>query len=434
MDTNLGQNYYNGYYEKYFTDYLVKLSMQDKRIKIVLSLFIILLLLSMFGFSKPMFANQKSSENIVVADNEQIYTQEAFKHNILNKYAGSYVVFPASGIAHIKKTKYINSKPIKINIVELNTRVNKSLKIKPQISGYKLSSKSTVRRIAQKSNGIVAINAGFFKPQSGVPLGALVIDGEILTGPIYNRSAIGIFEDNNRTYFKIANVSYDIKAYTKTQTVHIDNINQPRMLSAYTLLYSSVWGLNSPVAPKNCYNVLIRNNKAVKISANPIPISGSDIVIQGNKELMRQIMRDKEIYIDIKLPDEFKGAKHIIGAGPFLVKNSQIYVDVKTQKLSAISGKNPRSAIGFKNDGTLIIVTIDGREKSSVGMTLFETASLMKSLGCEFAMNFDGGSSSALYVNGKIVNNAVNKEGIAVSNALIVYSENEQEIKISKLD
>jgi len=52
----------------------------------------------------------------------------------------------------------------------------------------------------------------------------------------------------------------------------------------------------------------------------------------------------------------------------------------------------------------------------------------MKKLGCEYAMNFDGGSSSALYVDGKIANSAHNKEGIAISNALIVSEENSVQI------
>ena len=103
-----------------------------------------------------------------------------------------------------------------------------------------------------------------------------------------------------------------------------------------------------------------------------------------------------------------------------LLKESKIFLDTKEQKLLAISGKNPRSAIGFKQDGTFIIVTVDGREQSSVGLTLYELASFMKSIGCEYAMNLDGGSSSAIYVKGKIANSALNKEGIRVSNALTV--------------
>ena len=98
--------------------------------------------------------------------------------------------------------------------------------------------------------------------------------------------------------------------------------------------------------------------------------------------------------------------------------------------MTAISGKNPRSAIGYKEDGTFIIVTIDGREKTSVGMTLYELARFMKEIDCDYAMNFDGGSSSALYVDGKIANSAHNKEGIAISNALIV---SEDKVQLSSL-
>ena len=66
-------------------------------------------------------------------------------------------------------------------------------------------------------------------------------------------------------------------------------------------------------------------------------------------------------------------------------------------------------------------------------MTLTELATMMKKLGCEYAMNFDGGSSSAMYVKGRIVNQAVNKEGIPVSNALIVREEITSDIQISSL-
>ena len=102
--------------------------------------------------------------------------------------------------------------------------------------------------------------------------------------------------------------------------------------------------------------------------------------------------------------------------------------------MQAISGKNPRSAVGYKNDGTFIIVTIDGREKDSVGMTLYELAKLMKNIGCEYAMNFDGGSSSAMYIKGKIVNSAINYEGIAVSNALTISEIYPDDYQLSSLN
>ena len=206
------------------------------------------------------------------------------------------------------------------------------------------------------------------------------------------------------------------------------------MLSTYSLLYTNLWGKYSPIAPKNCYNMQIKGNKIIKISANPLELSNGVVVLQAPKDIITKLAKNnKEIYIDIKLQQNLKNANHIIAAGPYLVKDGQVFVDTKLQKFQAIAGKNPRSAIGFTNDGTLIIATVDGREKASVGMTLNELALFMKNIGCDYAMNFDGGSSSALYVNGKITNSAHNKEGVAVSNALVVLEDSKTEYQLSSL-
>lgn len=424
--------YCQSYCGAYLSEYIKNKKTQDARLNYIMIFLLLAIILALIGISKPIFAKTDTGPK-VFDTGQSIFIQKNFEENIKNKYAGSYVAFPAKGIAHIKRVKYINSKPIRINIAEINTNVNPYLKIKPETAGRKLNSKTTVGKIARKDNAIIAINGGFFKPATGAPLGALMIDENILSGPVFNRVGIAIFENNGKTSFKMMPISFDIKAYTRNKTIKIDNINQPRMSKYHTLLYTSDWNNESPVAPKECANALIENNHIVKVSANPIELKEGDYVLQGRKEIIYPLVKDKEIYININLSEELQGAKHIIGAGPYLVKESKVYVDYKEQKLQAIAGKNPRSAIGFKNDGTFIIVTIDGREKASVGMTLYEEAKLMKELGCEYAMNFDGGSSSAMYVKGNIVNKAVNKEGIAVSNALVVSETNPDEPKISSL-
>ena len=423
MINSKGEEYYHNYYGAYLENYLKNKNAQDTRFNYIIAFIIICILLGAIALSTPLLAQNQIEESALSQappENIIIYNQEYFQNHIKQKYKNSQITFPVHGIAHIKKTKYINKRPIKINIVEVNTKVNPNLKIKPQIAGEKLNSKATIRKIAQKESALIAINGGFFKPQTGVPLGALMIDGKVLTGPIYNRVGIAIFEENNKTYFKMQNIDFDIKVKTNNLTYKIDNINQPRMLQSYLLLYTSDWGKTCPYPPKTGYNMLIRNNKPVLISANPITLQSGDLVLQGQKDIISKIAKDGIIQIDIKLKDEIKNAKHIISAGPYLVKNSNVYVDTQVQKLNAISGKNPRSAIGFSNDGTLIMAVVDGREEASVGMTLIELGNLMKNLGCDWAMNFDGGSSSVIYIKGSIANSAVNKEGIAVSNALII--------------
>ncbi len=61
----------------------------------------------------------------------------------------------------------------------------------------------------------------------------------------------------------------------------------------------------------------------------------------------------------------------------------------------------PRSAIGVKEDGSVVVVVVDGRADvaHSVGATLAELAVIMKSIGCRDAMNMDGGGSSVMFVN-----------------------------------
>ena len=67
-----------------------------------------------------------------------------------------------------------------------------------------------------------------------------------------------------------------------------------------------------------------------------------------------------------------------------------------------------------------IMITVDGREHASIGMTLGETARLMKEFGCVEAMNLDGGGSTVMYVSGKVVNKPAQAGGIPISNALTI--------------
>ena len=125
--------------------------------------------------------------------------------------------------------------------------------------------------------------------------------------------------------------------------------------------------------------------------------------------------------MDIKTSPEWKNVKHIVSGGPYLVKDGEVFVDMTAQKLTCIGGRNPRTAIGYTKDNHVIIVTADGREGSSIGLTLNELARLMQSLGCINAMNLDGGGSTVMYVNGKIVNKPPVQGGIALSNVIGIY-------------
>lgn len=394
---------------------------------LTLSLFVTLVLTHTI-FIPPLFANdlianstvttptlKEMSQYIKEKMNPQI-RQEKFENKIKSKYKGYVINNVDTGIKHIKMVKYYNGKPVKINVVEMNNKVASNYEVKPAIASVTLPNKRTVRNIAQRTNSIVAINGGFFKPQTGVPLGTLMIDKKIYTGPIYDRVALGIFKDG----YDVGRVQLDGKIIGNNQEIKIDNINQPRMLSSYILAYTRDWGKYAPVSPQYGVQLQIVGNKITAASANPLSIPENGYVLVGPKSKLGKLFGADYVDVEIKTNPKWENVQHIISGGPYLLKDNQIFIDMTAQKLQSIGGRNPRTAIGYTEDNNLVLVAVDGREGSSVGLTLVELAKLMKTLGCTNAINLDGGGSTVMYIKGQIVNHPHQPGGIALSNALVI--------------
>ena len=97
-----------------------------------------------------------------------------------------------------------------------------------------------------------------------------------------------------------------------------------------------------------------------------------------------------------------KGIRDAITFGPALIVNGE---PASVTGLS--SGLNPRSAVGQRADGAVLMLVIDGRQASSLGATYSDLISIMMEYGAVNAINMDGGSSSLLYYRGKYVNQGV---------------------------
>ena len=288
--------------------------------------------------------------------------------------------------------------------------------VKPAIASSTLPNKRTVRTIAQNTNSIAAINGGFFKPQTGVPLGTLMINQKIYTGPIYDRVALGIFDNGYDT----GRVQLNAHITGNGQDIKIDNINQPRMLYSYILAYTRDWGKYAPASPQYGVQLQIVGNKITAASANPLSIPENGYVLVGPKAKLGKLFGAQYVDVKINTNPKWENVKHIISGGPYLVRNGEVYIDMTAQKLGSIGGRNPRTAIGYTKDNDLILITADGREGSSIGLTLTELANLLKGLGCVNAINLDGGGSTVMYVKGQIVNRPHQPGGIALSNALVI--------------
>ena len=103
--------------------------------------------------------------------------------------------------------------------------------------------------------------------------------------------------------------------------------------------------------------------------------------------------------------------------GPVLVANGEP-CDVN------ISGVNPRTAIGQRSDGAILMLVIDGRQVISMGATMQDLIDIMMDFGAVNACNLDGGSSTLMWYDGDYVNNCASVIGIRpVPTAILVLKE-----------
>lgn len=99
---------------------------------------------------------------------------------------------------------------------------------------------------------------------------------------------------------------------------------------------------------------------------------------------------------------ETAGYHTLLVSGPLLMLKGEL-VNQESNKFN--DKRHPRTAIGMKSDGSLIAVVVDGRSSEAQGMTIDELAEVMEALGCEEAMNLDGGGSSTAWVKNRGVVN-----------------------------
>ena len=98
-----------------------------------------------------------------------------------------------------------------------------------------------------------------------------------------------------------------------------------------------------------------------------------------------------------------RGAWQVFCFGPGLVSDGEVTVTAKSEVRNSMAS-NPRTAIGMAESGHYLFVVSDGRTAESEGLSLYELAELMRSLGAVTAYNLDGGGSSAMVFNGRVIN------------------------------
>jgi hypothetical protein len=289
-----------------------------------------------------------------------------------------------------------------------------------------------VRGIVAEEGAVGGINGTYFAT-NGKPLGALMIDQELLTFSIHDRTAF-FLDQAGRPYVDNIFISSYFKTYYGTR-FNITGINQSRGAND-VIMYTPIWGEKTGTDTKGI-EFVIGNSLVRSISPGntTIPEDGYVLSVSGPavEALTASLKVGDELETKIKVvPYNTAPEKilHLISGGPRLLKQGMVYVSKNEEKFRSdiARGRAARTAVGITKQGEVLLVTVDGlprkngksANKGSLGVTLEELGELMLSLGAVDAMNLDGGSSSTMVINGEVVNHPVGGYSRSVSNAIVV--------------
>lgn len=326
----------------------------------------------------------------------------------------------AQGITYTSWLKSNSDGPRWAHILAIDPRTGYG--IKPILSNDMINGVETVSAMAKHSKAIATVNGSYFA-NNGEIIGLMKVDGQLISSSSIPRTALGIMVDNT---FIMDQVAYqgqvDLPKGTKLK---IDGINRQRgdnELIVYNGYYNGTTGTNSYGT-----EIVVKEGKVSAIgTGNGVLFADTTILSAHGKaaQALASLKVGDEVKVTHTVGAEWDKTLHILGAGPMLVKNNSIYLTTKLEGFGSdvAGGRAPRTAVGLTKEGHLLLVVVDGRQVYSAGLTLLEMALFMQDLGAVNAMNLDGGGSSSMVINDKVVNKPSDGKERKVGNALAVTS------------
>ncbi len=301
--------------------------------------------------------------------------------------------------------------------------------LRPTLARGIIPGRGTVKSMS--GGTLAAINASYFG-LSGEIYGVTKIDRTIVGTTYYTRSAMGINVDGSTIFGR---VSYRGVLRLNGAEVNIGGVNCERSADSL-VIYNKYFGATTRTNKYGTEAVIAGDGEVlgvhVDIGNAAIPSEGYVISGHGKMAAVLKNLREGdyvefvESIIDEDGAGDFDAAEHVIGAGPRLVKDGKVYVNVVEEEFPSDIrvGRAPRSAVGVTQYGDYIFAVVDGRQAHSRGCTLHEWATiLLKDFGAVNAINLDGGGSTELVVKDNIVNSPSDGRERPVADALILVKK-----------
>lgn len=303
--------------------------------------------------------------------------------------------------------------------------------MRPVLARGQVPGRATVSQM-NAPDAIATINASYFA-RNGVILGNTKIDGLTAGTTYYIRSAMGIKADGSAIF---ARIIYRGVLQFNGEEVVVEGVNCER--NANTVVVYNSWQGATTGTNNFGVELVVQDGVVTQIfrdsGNNFIPPDGFVISAHGtaaenfNTVYVGDAINFDEDYINVEHGDDFNETIHIIGAGPTLVKDGEIYVTADAEQFpnDIRVGRAPRSAVGITQYGDYIFAVVDGRQAHSKGCTLTEWARILKdTFGAVEAINLDGGGSSELIFKGSIVNKPSDGRERLVGDALTILRKSD---------
>jgi hypothetical protein len=300
--------------------------------------------------------------------------------------------------------------PVHINVLRARS---------PRLRTLDARGRGTLVELCGQHGAIAGVSGGFFlysepdiapPSQRTDPVGWLVTDGELVSPPVFRRSAL--VQDLDGA-LRIASRDLDGVALS---------IGAVRMrVGQDATLVHRAHADRSPSPSGRAVAVVRHHVVAVRTGPLPVPLAGFVLLLPPGPPIE---VGDRVTYDLPPVREAMAGGPLLVGDGPLDLVREDFAGTAPpiTFSKDETFDRNllPRLAAGLTADGELVFAGVDGRNADRApGLTLRSTAALMRALGCVRAMNLDGGSSKRMVVDGRVVDLPSTEVGSGVDTARV---------------
>lgn len=334
--------------------------------------------------------------------------------------------------------------PLIVNIVRISPDAAKGDRLQAAL-GYgrvwennATQGRETVTKIAARNDALVAMNASFFTFASGHPIGLHIENEEVVTEPMLARSVFGIDKDGkgsvavftgSGTVTAEDGATYPIQGFNRKPGKGNEMlVFTPRFFTA-TLPTPERVEVQMSGIPSLRFNESLTGTVSQVGSGGGTLLAPQTVVLSGGGTaatfLRGHAANGKKFTIRYDVSPSVKNIRQAVAAGPRIVRDGKVALNTTAEGFGPdfTASRHPRTAGGVAKDGSLLLLTVDGRQPFlSRGASLAETATLLLKFGAVSGVNLDGGGSTEMVVRGVAVNSVSGPAERPVANALVLKS------------